>query len=62
MTLATQVFTLQSLGLITGEMVEARVEAAPAGHGIVFTWEDGGSIPARLEAVVHTDRGVTLAD
>lgn len=48
-------------GLITGRPVTVEIERAQAGHGIVFYVQGDVPIPARLQAVVHTDRGVTLA-
>lgn len=56
------VCTVSGKGLISGLPVEVHVEKAPTGHGIVFYRESGLPIPARLDAVVHTERGVTLAD
>lgn len=47
-------------GLITNLPVTVSIESAPEGHGIVF-WRDGEPIPARLESIVNTNRGVTLA-
>jgi len=47
-------------GLLTNLPVNVTIEAAPEGHGIVF-WRDGEPIPARLESIVDTNRGVTLA-
>lgn len=48
-------------GLITGLPVTVNIHPAPAGQGIVFLMEGETPIPARLEAVVNTNRGVTLA-
>ncbi len=47
-------------GLLTNLPVTLQIEHAPEGHGIVF-WRDGEAIPARLESIVSTNRGVTLA-
>lgn len=47
-------------GLITGLPVEVEITRAPEGQGVMFDLGEGAVIPARLEAVVHTERGVTL--
>ncbi len=48
-------------GLITGRPVAVDIEPAAPGRGIVFYLDGTDPLPARLEAVVNTDRGVTLA-
>jgi UDP-3-O-[3-hydroxymyristoyl] N-acetylglucosamine deacetylase len=58
----TQHLTVTGHGLITGESVTVEIDQGPAGQGIVFDFGEKGQIPARLESVVHTDRGVTLAN
>ncbi|MBX2861787.1 MAG: UDP-3-O-acyl-N-acetylglucosamine deacetylase [Vampirovibrio sp.] len=52
--------TVSGKGLITGLPVTVEIEAAPIGHGIVFYLDGELPIPARLETVVNTERGVTL--
>jgi UDP-3-O-[3-hydroxymyristoyl] N-acetylglucosamine deacetylase len=57
-------FRVSGTGLITGKPVAVTIVQAEAGHGVIFypeSWQ-GEPIPARLPAVVHTDRGVTLAN
>lgn len=49
------------IGVITGKPVDVQIQPADPGHGIVFYLADDAAVPARLESVVHTDRGVTLA-
>lgn len=61
--------TMQGNGLITGLPVRVTIERAKPGRGVTFLVQETPSadlpatvaIPARLESVVHTDRGVTLA-
>jgi UDP-3-O-[3-hydroxymyristoyl] N-acetylglucosamine deacetylase len=53
---------VSGIGLITGQPVEVEIQPAEPGHGIVFYMEGVSPIPARLPSVVHTDRGVTLAN
>lgn len=48
-------------GLITGLPVSVTLRPAEPGQGIVFMLPEHTPIPARLEAVVNTNRGVTLA-
>lgn len=61
----TQSFSVTGTGLITGLPVTATVALAEPGTGIRFevARPDGNTvtIPATLDAVVQTDRGVTLA-
>lgn len=52
---------VSGIGVITGKPVEVQVLPAEPGHGIVFYIDGITPIPARLQSVVHTDRGVTLA-
>lgn len=54
--------TVSGIGLITGKPVEVEIQPADPGHGVIFYMEGVSAIPARLSSVVHTDRGVTLAD
>lgn len=61
-TLATPTIKTEGIGLITGAPVQVEVEPAQPGHGIVFYIDGNSPIPARLESVVHLDRGVTLAN
>ena len=61
--------TMQGIGLITGAPVQVVIEEAKLGQGVTFFVQEKPSadlpanvaIPARLESVVHTERGVTLA-
>lgn len=55
---------LQGMGLHTGLAVRVRIQGAPPGSGIVFFRSDRPEtpIPATLEAVRDTRRGVTLGD
>jgi UDP-3-O-[3-hydroxymyristoyl] N-acetylglucosamine deacetylase len=55
---------VQGIGLITGRPVTVTLQPGQAGQGVIFFPGDWASvpIPARLEAVVNTDRGVTLAN
>lgn len=55
---------VSGMGLITGKPVEVTIYRAEPGHGVIFYRDDISSppIPARLESVVNTDRGVTLAN
>lgn len=53
---------VNGVGLITGKPVQVEIQPASAGHGIVFYMEGTSPIPAVLDSVVHTDRGVTLAN
>ncbi len=57
----TTALKITGTGLITGLPVDVQIEEAPPGHGIVFYLDGELPVPARLESVVHTDRGVTLA-
>lgn len=59
---ATSALQIAGKGLITGQPVTVDIERAEAGHGIVFYIDGVSPIPARLASVVHTDRGVTLAN
>ncbi|MEB3286532.1 MAG: UDP-3-O-acyl-N-acetylglucosamine deacetylase [Vampirovibrionales bacterium] len=67
--LATEKLTLKGNGLITGLPVTVTIEPGKANQGVVFYVQqkpDAESpatiaIPARLESVVNTERGVTLA-
>lgn len=47
-------------GLITNQPVTVQVMPGEPGSGVVF-WANGAQIPASPQAVVSTDRGVTLA-
>jgi UDP-3-O-[3-hydroxymyristoyl] N-acetylglucosamine deacetylase len=60
----TTSLTVSGIGLITGKPVDTTIYRAEPGHGVVFYRDDAASppIPARLESVVNTDRGVTLAN
>lgn len=55
---------IQGTGLITGLPVKVTLSQAPAGTGIIFHLgqHDGADvmIPARLECIANTERGVTL--
>jgi UDP-3-O-[3-hydroxymyristoyl] N-acetylglucosamine deacetylase len=53
---------IAGIGVITGQRVEVEILPAEPGHGIVFYIDGKSPIPARLEAVAHLDRGVTLAN
>ena len=55
---------IEGIGLITGKPVKVTLRLALAGQGVVFYPDSWTSepVPARLEAVVNTDRGVTLAN
>ncbi|MBY0405554.1 MAG: UDP-3-O-acyl-N-acetylglucosamine deacetylase, partial [Cyanobacteria bacterium] len=55
------VLTLEGHGLISGLPVKVSIQKSKPGEGICFQLEDGTVIPARLETVVNTNRGVTLA-
>lgn len=57
-----QALHVSGTGLVTGKPVDVEIRPAEKGHGIVFYMDGATPIPARLEAVVHTDRGVTLAN
>ena len=59
MTTQAKTFTMNGTGLITGLPVTATIEQGQPGQGIVFI-AGGARIPARLESIVSTDRGVTL--
>ncbi len=59
--IASPVF-VSGIGVITGKLVEVQVLPAEPGHGIVFYIDGVSPIPASLASVVHTDRGVTLAN
>lgn len=52
---------VSGVGVITGKPVEVQILPAEPGHGIVFYIDGVTAIPAHLNSVVHTDRGVTLA-
>lgn len=61
----TKPLVVSGNGLITGLPVEVEITRGPEGQGVLFNLgkdEQGNPvmIPARLEAVVHTERGVTL--
>lgn len=51
---------LAGYGLHSGAPSRIRCLPAPSGSGIVFAPADGPAIPAGLEAVVDTTRGVTV--
>ena len=56
-------FTLEGVGVHSGERVRVTVEPAPESHGIVFVRADLGGdarIPASLESVRHLRRGTAL--
>lgn len=61
----TPTATIQGTGLITGLPVAVEIKQLPPNSGIVFNWlspeGDVYPIPASLQSVVHTERGVTLA-
>lgn len=52
---------VSGIGVITGKSVDVKIQPADPGHGIVFYLDGDAAVPARLESVVQTDRGVTLA-
>jgi UDP-3-O-[3-hydroxymyristoyl] N-acetylglucosamine deacetylase len=52
---------VSGIGVITGKQVEVQILPAEPGEGIVFYVDGKSVIPARMESVVRTDRGVTLA-
>ncbi|MEM0950709.1 MAG: UDP-3-O-acyl-N-acetylglucosamine deacetylase [Cyanobacteria bacterium P01_H01_bin.74] len=52
---------IEGKGLITGQPVSATVTPGLPGQGIVFLVNEGAPIQALLSAVVHTERGITLA-
>lgn len=58
----TMTATIEGYGLITGKPVSVKVSQANVGHGITFTVNNTTPITATLSSVVHTDRGVTLAN
>jgi UDP-3-O-[3-hydroxymyristoyl] N-acetylglucosamine deacetylase len=58
---ATTPIFVSGIGVITGKPVEVQILPADPGEGIVFYLDGRSPVPARLESVVHTDRGVTLA-
>lgn len=60
MTTATTTVSVQGIGLITGIPVKITLSPAPAGTGVVFDLGNDVIIPARLECVANTERGVTL--
>lgn len=53
---------VNGVGVITGQPVSVQISPAAPGEGIVFYIDGVSPIPARLESVVQTDRGVTLAN
>lgn len=53
---------VSGIGVITGKPVEVQILPAEPGEGIVFYIDGKSPIPARMASVVHTDRGVTLAN
>lgn len=53
---------VSGIGLITGKPVSVEIQPAEPGHGIVFYMDGTSPIPARPEAAVNLDRGVTLAN
>jgi UDP-3-O-[3-hydroxymyristoyl] N-acetylglucosamine deacetylase len=59
---STSPLTVSGVGVITGKPVDVEIQPAEPGHGIVFYIDGSAPISARLESVVHTDRGVTLAN
>ncbi|HEY9745315.1 MAG TPA: UDP-3-O-acyl-N-acetylglucosamine deacetylase, partial [Oculatellaceae cyanobacterium] len=60
--LAVSPVTVEGIGLMSGLSVRVEISPAPKGHGIVFYMEGESPIPACLEAVAHTERGVVLAN
>lgn len=60
----SRALTLEGVGLHTGLAARVRIQGAPPGSGVVFSRSDRPetSIPATLEAVRETRRGVTLGD
>jgi UDP-3-O-[3-hydroxymyristoyl] N-acetylglucosamine deacetylase len=52
--------TLESIGLISGETVQARLELASSETGVVFLFANGEPLPATVQAVANSERGVTL--
>lgn len=55
--------SIAGIGLITGLPVNVEVQQAPIGSGINFYVDDEDKtrlLPARLDSVIHTDRGITL--
>jgi UDP-3-O-[3-hydroxymyristoyl] N-acetylglucosamine deacetylase len=63
-TVANNTVIVEGIGLITGKPVKTTLRLAAVGQGVTFYPESWTAepIPARLEAVVNTDRGVTLAN
>ncbi|MBI4723422.1 MAG: UDP-3-O-[3-hydroxymyristoyl] N-acetylglucosamine deacetylase [Candidatus Stahlbacteria bacterium] len=53
-------FTVEGIGVHTGEHSKLTVKPAPIDTGIVFFTKDGIKIPAVVENVNHTGNGVTL--
>jgi UDP-3-O-[3-hydroxymyristoyl] N-acetylglucosamine deacetylase len=57
---ATTPIVASGVGVITGKPVHVEILPAEPGHGIVFYIDGGSPIPACLDSVAQTDRGVTL--
>ncbi|MCE3235072.1 MAG: lpxC [Vampirovibrio sp.] len=53
---------VNGIGVITGKTVDVQILPGEPGQGIVFYIDGVSPIPASLASVVHTDRGVTLAN
>ncbi|WP_373533085.1 UDP-3-O-acyl-N-acetylglucosamine deacetylase [Vampirovibrio sp.] len=56
----TAPIVVSGVGVITGKPVQVEITSAEPGHGIVFYMDGVSPIPARLQSVAQTDRGVTL--
>ncbi len=62
-TVMEQSFTIEGTGLVTGLPVKTTISKGQPGQGVLFHidgLDSGVTIPARLEAIVNTQRGVTL--
>ena len=53
-------FTVEGIGIHTGEHSKLTVKPAPLNTGIAFFTKNGTKIPAIVENVSHTGNGVTL--
>jgi UDP-3-O-[3-hydroxymyristoyl] N-acetylglucosamine deacetylase len=57
---ATPLASVEGTGLISGQRFKVALFAAPKGQGIHFLLPNERVLPAKLQAVVHAKRGVTL--